>query len=87
MRRNRLAWYSSLLIFSFVDLTHIQFVGLLSASILYDLVWMFNNEQAVFLRLLTVVLFLLKVSKSNIIATGRVDCSSSYQPLVPFCLL
>jgi len=70
MRRNHLAWYSSLLIFSFVDLTHIQFVGLLSASILYDLVWMFNNEQAVFLRLLTVVLFLLKVSKSNIIATG-----------------
>ncbi|KAJ8595864.1 hypothetical protein M405DRAFT_727182 [Rhizopogon salebrosus TDB-379] len=37
------------------------FAGLLSASVLYDIVWMFNNEQAVFLRLLTVVLFLLKL--------------------------
>lgn len=35
---------------------------------LYDIVWMFNNEQAVFLRLLTVVLFLLKASESNVMA-------------------
>ncbi|OJA18721.1 hypothetical protein AZE42_01246 [Rhizopogon vesiculosus] len=37
------------------------FAGLLSASILYDIVWMINNEQGVFLRLLTIVLFLLKI--------------------------
>jgi hypothetical protein len=39
-------------------------------SILYDIVWMINNEQGVFLRLLTVILFLLKVSKLNIITVG-----------------
>ncbi|KAG1749980.1 uncharacterized protein EDB91DRAFT_1110698 [Suillus paluster] len=37
------------------------FAGLLSASLFYDVLWMFNNEQAGFLRLLTVVLFLLKI--------------------------
>ncbi|KAG0708850.1 hypothetical protein DFH29DRAFT_344326 [Suillus ampliporus] len=37
------------------------FAGLLSGSIFYDVLWMFNNEQGGFLRFLTIILFLLKI--------------------------
>ena len=30
-------------------------------SVLYDLIWMIKNEQSGFIRLLTIMLFLLKV--------------------------
>lgn len=70
MLPNPSTWYPSLLLFPFIDLKQSQFAGLLSMSILYDIVWMINNEQGVFLRLLTLILFLLKVSKLNIITVG-----------------
>lgn len=37
------------------------FTGCLSVSILYDLIWMFTNAQPVLVKLLTILLFLLKI--------------------------
>ncbi|KIJ68444.1 hypothetical protein HYDPIDRAFT_106639 [Hydnomerulius pinastri MD-312] len=37
------------------------FTGLLTASILFDIIWMFNNEQSGFIRMLTILLWLLKI--------------------------
>ncbi|KAF9241375.1 hypothetical protein BU15DRAFT_44980, partial [Melanogaster broomeanus] len=37
------------------------FSGLLSASIVFDLIWMINNEQNGFVRFLTILLWLLKI--------------------------
>ncbi|KAG6332361.1 hypothetical protein ID866_6726 [Astraeus odoratus] len=37
------------------------FTGCLTVSILYDLIWMFTNEQSGFIRLLSIMLFLLKL--------------------------
>ncbi|KAF9229290.1 hypothetical protein BS17DRAFT_876860 [Gyrodon lividus] len=36
------------------------FCGLLSVSILYDIIWMFNNQQSGLVRLFTFLLWLLK---------------------------
>jgi len=37
------------------------FTGLLGASALFDIIWMFRNSQTILLRLLTVTLLLLKI--------------------------
>lgn len=47
-------------------LSYQQFSGVLSASILFDIIWVFNNEQGGFVRLLFFLLWLLKVRVTHL---------------------
>ncbi|KAH7880734.1 MAG: hypothetical protein NXY57DRAFT_1047216 [Lentinula lateritia] len=37
------------------------FTGLLGASVFYDIIWMFRNEQGGFVKFLTIILLLVKI--------------------------